>query len=89
MSIWVFCFLWSNHKWHYIFNLKKKRLKQVYEEFEADIKYMNEAKKDHYFLSCGIKYKNHIFNVIRYEEKQLSKGKEKLTLPFTTSLSPI
>ena len=56
----------KNNGWHYIFNLKKKRLKQVYEEFEADIKYINETKKDHYFLSCGIKYKNHIFNVIRY-----------------------
>ena len=77
----------KNNGWHYIFNLKKKRLKQVYEEFEADIKYMNEAKKDHYFLSCGIKYKNHIFNVIRYEEKQLSKGKEKLiTFNYITDL---
>ena len=77
----------KNNGWHYIFNLKKKRLKQVYEEFEADIKYINEAKKDHYFLSCGIKYKNHIFNVIRYEEKQLSKGKEKLiTFNYITDL---
>ena len=77
----------KNNGWHYIFNLKKKRLKQVYEEFEADIKYINEAKKDHYFLSCGIKYKNHIFNVIRYEEKQLSNGKEKLiTFNYITDL---
>ena len=63
----------KDNGWHYIFNLKKKRLKQVYEEFEDDIKYMNETKKEHYFLSCGIKYKNHIFNVIRYEEIQNEK----------------
>ena len=48
---------------------------------------INETKKEHYFLSCGIKYKNHIFNVIRYEEKQLSKGKEKLiTFNYITDL---
>ena len=63
----------KDNGWHYIFNLKKKRLKQVYEKFEDDIKYMNETKKEHYFLSCGIKYKNHIFNVIRYEEIQNEK----------------
>lgn len=77
----------KDNGWHYIFNLKKKRLKQVYEEFEDDIKYMNETKRDHYFLSCSIKYKNHIFNVIRYEETQLSKGKEKLvTFNYITDL---
>ena len=77
----------KDNGWHYIFNLKKKRLKQVYEEFEDDIKYMNETKIDHYFLSCSIKYKNHIFNVIRYEETQLSKGKEKLvTFNYITDL---
>lgn len=77
----------KNNGWHYIFNLKKKRLKQVYEKFEDDIRYMNETNKDGYFLSCGIKYKNHIFNVIRYEEKQLSKGKEKIvTFNYITDL---
>lgn len=77
----------KDNGWHYIFNLKKKRLKQVYEEFEDDIKYMNETKRDHYFLSCSTKYKNHIFNVIRYEETQLSKGKEKLvTFNYITDL---
>ncbi len=66
----------KNNKWHYIFNLKKKRLKQVYEEFEDDIKYMNETSKTNYYLSCSIRYKNHILNAIRYEEKQVSKGEE-------------
>ena len=77
----------KDNGWHYIFNLKKKRLKQVYEEFEDDIKYMNETNKSNYYLSCGIKHKNHIFNVIRYEETQLSKGKEKLiTFNYITNL---
>ena len=77
----------KNNKWNYIFNLKAKRLKQVYEEFEDDIKYINETTKDNYYLSCGIKFKNHIFNVIRYEEKQLVKGKEQLvTFNYITDL---
>lgn len=77
----------KNNNWHYIFNLKKKRLKQVYEEFEDNIKYENETNKEHYFLSCGIKYKGHIFNVIRYEENQKIKGKEKLiTFNYITDL---
>ena len=77
----------KDNKWHYIFNLKQKRLKQVYEEFEDDIKYMNETTKENYYLSCGIKYKNHIFNVIRYEENQITKGKEQLvTFNYITNL---
>ena len=77
----------KNNKWNYIFNLKAKRLKQVYEEFEDDIKYINETTKDNYYLSCGIKFKNHIFNVIRYEEKRLVKGKEQLvTFNYITDL---
>ena len=48
---------------------------------------MNETNKKNYYLSCGIKHKNHIFNVIRYEETQLSKGKEKLvTFNYITDL---
>ena len=77
----------KDNGWHYIFNLKEKRLKQVYEKFEDDIKYMNESKKKHYFLSCGIKYKNHIFNVIRHEETQLFKRKERIvTFNYITDL---
>lgn len=77
----------KDNGWHYIFNLKKKRLKQVYEEFEDDIKYTNETSKEHYFLSCGIKHKNHIFNVIRYEENQISKEEERLiTFNYITDL---
>ncbi len=77
----------KDNGWHYIFNLKKKRLKQVYEEFVDDIKYTNETSKEHYFLSCGIKHKNHIFNVIRYEENQISKEEERLiTFNYITDL---
>ena len=66
--------LCKENNWHYIFNLKRKRLKQIYEEFEDDIKYMNETTKDNYYLSSGIKYKKHIVNAIRYEENQQRNG---------------
>ena len=49
-------------------------MKQIYEEFEDDIKYMNETTKDNYYLSSGIKYKKHIVNAIRYEENQQRNG---------------
>lgn len=39
------------------------------------------------FLSCSIKYKNHVFNVIRYEETQFSMKKKKfVTFNYITDL---
>ena len=65
-------------KWNYIFNLKKKGLKKLYARFEENIKEDNETNKENYYLSCGIEHKGHIFNVVRYEETQMSKGKEEI-----------
>ena len=67
----------KEHKWHYIFNLKKDRLKNVYQEFEDNINYQNETSKENYFLSSGITFKTNIVNVFRYIEK-----KEKKTTVF-------
>ena len=60
-------------KWNYIFNLKKKKLKNVYEKFEDNINYKNETTKKNYYLSNGIKFNGNILNVIRYEEYQNDK----------------
>ena len=46
----------SNH-WHYIFNLKSHRLKQVWEDFHDNVSFKNETAKTNYKLSCGIKFK--------------------------------
>ncbi len=56
------------YKWHYIFNLKKDRLKNVYEEFQDNINYENEVIKENYFLSTGIVFKENTLNALRYVE---------------------
>ena len=63
----------KNNKWHYIFNLKKDRLKNVYEEFEDNINYENEVSKENYFLSSNIQFKENIVNVFRYIEVKENK----------------
>ncbi len=55
-------------KWHYIFNLKKDRLKTIYEEFEDNINYQNEVTKENYFLSSGIIFKENTLQAFRYVE---------------------
>ncbi len=59
----------KGYHWHYIFNLKKDRLKTVYEEFEDNINYQNEVTKENYFLSSGIVFKDNTFQAFRYIEK--------------------
>ena len=58
----------KDFKWHYIFNLKKDRLKNVYEEFEDNINYENEVTKQNYYLSTGITFKDNTLNAFRYIE---------------------
>ena len=63
----------KNYNWHYIFNLKKDKLKNIYEEFEDNINYKNEVNKENYFLSSNIFFKNNYVNAFRYIEKKESK----------------
>lgn len=56
--------------WNYIFNLKKKRLKQIYQDFEDDIKYQNEVMKENYYLSSNINYKGIWLSAFRYYDKK-------------------
>ena len=58
----------KEHKWYYIFNLKKERLKTIYEEFIDNVNYNNETKKENYYLSTGIKFKENIITALRYDE---------------------
>ncbi len=58
----------KENNWHYIFNLKKDRLKTVYEDFEDNINYQNEVTKQNYFLSSGIVFKDNTFQAFRYIE---------------------
>lgn len=67
----------KDSKWHYIFNLKKDRLKNVYEEFEDNINYENEVVKENYYLSSNIIFNGNSLNAFRYVEK-----KEDITTTF-------
>lgn len=58
----------KENKWKYIFNLKKDRLKNVYEAFQDNINYQNETSKENYYLSTNISFNNNTFSAFRYVE---------------------
>ncbi len=66
----------ENNKWKYIFNLKKDRLKLVFEDFEFNIEYYNKSSIPDYYLSLNQEYKKHYFNVFRFVEKKNNKTTE-------------
>ena len=66
--------IFKSYKWKYIFNLKKDRLKNVYEEFEDNINYDNEVTKENYYLSSGIVFKENTLNVLGYVEIKDNKN---------------
>ena len=66
----------KENKWKYIFNLKKDRLKNVYETFQDNINYQNETTKENYYLSTGINFNNNTFSAFRY----IDITKEKTTI---------
>ena len=63
----------KENKWHYIFNLKQDRLKNIYEEFEDNINYENEVSKDNYFLSSNIEFNGNKINALQYREVKKKK----------------
>lgn len=56
----------EKYHWHYIFNLKPDRLKEINDSFEGNIKLNNETSLKNYYLSTNIEYKNHLLNVFKY-----------------------
>lgn len=63
----------KEYNWKYIFNLKKDRLKQIYEDFEDNINYENETSKENYYLSKNIQFKGNSFSAFRYIETKNNK----------------
>ena len=53
---------------YYIFNLKKDRLKNVYEQFTDNVNYFNETNKENYYLSKNIEFNDNVFDVFKYIE---------------------
>lgn len=73
----------KDYKWHFIFNLKKDRLKGIYEEFEDNINFQNEVEKENYFLSSGIVFKGNSLQAFRYIETIKNK---KITFNYISDL---
>lgn len=63
----------KNNKWYYIFNLKKDRLKNIYEEFIDNVNYHNETSHNNYSLSSNIEYKGHKICAFQYIETKDDK----------------
>ena len=65
--------LCKKYNWHYIFNLKPDRLKEINETFEDNINYKNETTHKDYYLSTNIKYKGIILSAFKYMENKKKK----------------
>ena len=65
--------LCKKYNWHYIFNLKPDRLKEISETFEDNINYKNETTHKDYYLSTNIKYKGIILSAFKYIEAKNKK----------------
>lgn len=65
--------LCKRYNWHYIFNLKPDRLKEINETFEDNINYKNETTHKDYYLSTNIKYKGIILSAFKYIETKKKK----------------
>lgn len=64
----------NKYNWYYIFNLKKDRLKSIFEEFVDNINYHNETSIDNYSLSTNIHFKNNLVNAFSFVEKYKEKS---------------
>ena len=65
--------LCKKYNWHYIFNLKPDRLKEINESFEGNIIYKNDTSHKNYFLSTNIKYMNITLSAFKYIETKNNK----------------
>ena len=74
----------KNNDWHYVFNLKKDRLKNVYQEFQDNIDYENEVSKENYFLSSNIPFNKNKVNALRFIQND--KNGKTTTFNYITDL---
>lgn len=65
--------LCKKYNWHYIFNLKPDKLKEINEIFEDNINYKNETTHKDYYLSTDIKYKGIVLSAFKYTETKNKK----------------
>ena len=62
----------KQNDWKYIFNLND-RLRTVFKDFIDYIECFNDCTISNYFLDKNYKYKNHIFNIIKFIETKKNK----------------
>ena len=63
----------KENKWFYIFNLKRNRLKNVYEEFQDNVNYENEVSINNYSLSSNIGFRENFVNVLVMKKLLMTK----------------
>ena len=73
----------KENNWSYIFNLKKNRLKKIYEELQDNINYENETSISNYSLSSNIEFNGILVNAFSYEE---TIGNKTTTFNYITNL---
>lgn len=73
----------KENNWSYIFNLKKNRLKKIYEELQDNINYENETSISNYSLSSNIEFNGNLVNAFSYEE---TIGNKTTTFNYITNL---
>ncbi len=76
--------LCNKYNWLYIFNLKKDRLKYVWQSFEGNLQCENETNIPNYYLSTNIEFNNNIFNCLRFVE---IKNNETTTFNYITNIN--
>ncbi len=76
--------LCNEYHWLYIFNLKKDRLKQVWQSFEGNLQCENETNLPNYYLSTNIEFNNNSFNCLRYIE---TKDNETTVFNYITNIN--
>ncbi len=76
--------LCNEFHWLYIFNLKKDRLKQVWQSFEGNLQCENETNLPNYYLSTNIEFNNNFFSCLRYIE---TKDNETTVFNYITNIN--
>ncbi len=76
--------LCNEYHWLYIFNLKKDRLKQVWQSFEGNLQCENETNLPNYYLSTNIEFNNNFFSCLRYIE---TKDNETTVFNYITNIN--
>lgn len=63
----------TDNCWKYIFNLNDRLRRSVFKDFNDYIECFNDKSINNYYLDKDYKYKDHLFNIIKYTETKDNK----------------